>query len=114
MTKRLENLIGQLTHREHIELAEHIEKRYAIEFIVPKDREEIKEKVSNLIRSNFATPQFKVLENYTFMDLEMSPDEVNALSEMIIDKFDLDSICFSDVMEWQKVSDIINYIVERD
>ena len=109
MTKKLINLINQLSASEHIALAEQIEKQYAVE---TKERAMIRDKVFSLIRSNFATPNFKVFEHYKFEDLEMSPDEVNALSEMIIDKFDLDSIEFSRVMEWRNVKDIINYIEE--
>ena len=111
--KNLKNLINQLSPSEHIALAEHIERQYAVEYKEPRSRDAVRDIVFKLIQSNFTSPRFIVQEHYMFNDMEMSPDEVNALSEMLMDKFDLESIEFSRVMEWQKVEDIINYIVNE-
>ncbi len=75
-------------------------------------REWIKNKVFDLIKSNFATPNFKPKEEYTFRDMDISPDEVNALSEMLIVEFELVDIEFSRVMEWQAIGDVVKYIEE--
>lgn len=113
MTDKLENLINRLSPSEHITLAEQIERQYAVEYIEPTNRDAVRDIVFKLIQNNFTSPKFIVQEHYMFAEIEMAPDEVNALSEMIMDKFDIESIEFSRVMEWQRVGDIINYIVNE-
>lgn len=70
----------------------------------------IKDRVFKIIQSNFTGPKFTVKEEYRFNDIEMSPDAINALSEMLIEEFDLISIDYSRVIDWLKISDVINHI----
>ena len=109
--EKIDNLVNQLSASEHIALAEYIERQYAIEYKGEGVlRDDIRDRIFELIKSNFTSLKFIVQEHYTWMDMEMNPDEVNALSEMLMIEFGLESIEFSRVMEWQRVSDVISYI----
>lgn len=111
MNKELKNQISQLSESEQKTLSEYLKRQYAVEFKGEGMlRDDIRDIIFDFIKSEFTDPRFIVQEQYRFADIEMSPDAVNALSEMLIDKFELHSIEFSRVMEWQKVSDVIDYI----
>ena len=48
----------------------------------------------------------------TFDALGISRDELLEFVDVLIKEFDLEDIEFSEVMKWQRVKDVVNYIKE--
>ena len=113
MTEKLKNLIDQLSPSEHIALAEHIERQYAVEFKDKKIiRDNIKSKVIELLRREFAwiEPE-EINESHRLeKDFALGASDITDFTNTLLKEFDLEGIPFSEVMKWQTVEDIINHI----
>ena len=100
--KNIENLVNQLSKGECYELGKYIQKRYAVSI-----DHDIENRVCKLFDMLF---DMKVHKDQSFMVLDVDAIDVAALSDSVIREFDLDGIEFSNVMEWQSVSDVIDYL----
>ena len=72
-------------------------------------RDDIKDKIFDLITANFTDPKFRVHEHFTWEQMSMEITCVQHLSDMAAITFEIE-IPFSEVMKWTTVKDIVNYI----
>lgn len=112
MNEKILNLVKQMSESEKQTLLTHIKRQYALEEKTSMLRDDIQDKVFDLITSNFTDPRFIVQEQYSWVEMNMDTVDVAALSEMIIVVFELDGIEFSDIMKRQTLKDVITYIEE--
>lgn len=112
MNNKILNLVKQMSEREKQSLFDYIKRQYALKEKTGMLRDDIKDKVFDLINSTFVDPKFMLQEHHTWVDITMDAEDVIALSEMIMIEFELDSIDFSEVMKWQTLKDVITYIEE--
>ena len=108
--KILQNLIEQLEDGEKQSLIEHISWQYGRKEKKGILRDEIRSEVFEIIQLLFIDSTFKVEETHSFSDLYMDAISVTALSEAVEARFELKGIDFIQITEWQRVSDVINYV----
>jgi acyl carrier protein len=108
MVEKINNMLRQLSEAEQKELFEHIKRQYTLDF---KEgcmlRDDIRDRIFELIRSLFT---LEVKESMTFRELDLDVVSITALTDAIIKEFDLEEIEFADMMEWQKIQDIVSYV----
>ncbi len=109
MTKKLKNLIDQLSESEKKVLYEHIKNQYAVEERVSMLRDDIKDKVIELLKVEFIHVE-GVCERASFHSLSLESMDVMAFSETLVQEFNLEAISLSQVMQWQTVKDIVSYL----
>jgi len=111
MNTKLQNLINQLSPTEQQRLIKHLEREYELKFKGSNMlRDDIKDKVVEIIKADFAEPSFVVQEHNTWVDLNLDAVDVVGLSEVLLKEFELEEIPFSRVMGWETVSDVIGTI----
>ncbi len=108
--KEIVNLVKQMTEDDKKELLRYIKGQYTLEERSGMLRDDIADRVFELIKLLFADDKFAMHESFTLVELDMDATDVQELKETIEIDFDLESIDFSRVMEWQKVKDIIDTV----
>ena len=73
-------------------------------------RDDIKDKVFDLITTNFTDPKFVVQEHHTWIELNMDAVDVVELSTFVEFEFDIGFISPDGIQKWTTVKDIVNYI----
>jgi len=76
-------------------------------------RDDIKDKVSDIITSNLTDPRLVVQEQHNWVELNMDAVDVTELSCFIEAEFDIDFISPDAVSKWNTVADIVNYIEDQ-
>ena len=108
MLEKINNLLRQLSEAEQKELLCHIKRQYALDF---KEgcmlRDDIRDRIFELIRSLFT---LEVKESMSFEELELDAVDITALADALLLEFELEQIEFANIMEWQKIQDIVSYI----
>jgi len=107
--EKIVNLVKQLTEEEKTELREHIKRKYVVEEKEGMLRDDIKDKVIDLMLIEFVSVK-EVKESSYFTDLKLEAMDIVAFADIVIKSFGLDNIPFSNVMAWQTVKDIINQV----
>jgi len=72
-------------------------------------RDDIRDRIFDLITANFTDSRFIVQENYTWIEMNMDAVDVQSLSDMVEAEFEID-IEFSETMKWETASDVVTYI----
>ena len=111
LSKKSMQTISRITKGELSELDEHIEKQYGSSFEEGTVlRDDIKDRVFDLITLNFTDPKFRVHEHFTWEKMTMDAEDVKTLAMMILVEFNLEEIPFAETMKWTTVKDIVSYI----
>ena len=110
MIQEIINLVKQLPEDDKKELLTYIKGQYTIEERKGMLRDDIKDRIFELIKLHFATGNFTVKEEYSFKDLYIDSTVLAALCEIIENDFEIEPIEFSRAMEWQRVKDIIDTV----
>ena len=113
MINKILNLVKQMGEDDKKHLFQRIQREYCLEEKTDMLRDDIRDKVFDLITANFTCPRFIVQEHYNWIELNMDAIDVTALSDMLIIAFELEQIEFAKIMEWQTVADIVNYIEDN-
>ena len=114
MNKRILNLVKQMGEEDKKHLYQRIQSEYALKEKNGMLRDDIRDKIFEIIKMLFADYKFVVQEHLSFAELNMDAIDVTALVDAIMKEFDLEAIEFSNIMEWQRVADIINYIEDTN
>ena len=108
MIEKINNLLRQLSEDELKSLVEYLERQHTLDF---KEgcmlRDDIRDRVFELIRSLFT---LEVKESMSFEELELDAVDITALADAILMEFELEEVEFANIMEWQKIQDIVNYV----
>ena len=101
------NLVKQMSEDEKQSLLTYIKRQYMLEEKTGMLRDDIRDRVFEIIKLLFADDSFEVQEHFNFIDLTMDAKDVTELSDALSREFELEDIPFAEVMEWQRIKDII-------
>lgn len=73
-------------------------------------RDDIRDRIFEIIKINFTSLKFTVYEKYTYQDMDMSPGDMRTLAELIATEFDIEEIPLAKVMAWTTVGSIVSNI----
>ena len=109
--KKIDNLVKQLSESELEILAGYIERQYAVEFKGEVVRDDIRDRVIELLLREFVylEPNFDE-DSLLEKDLVLDAVEITGFAETLVEEFELEGIEFAEVMRWTMVKDIVNYI----
>ena len=110
MIKEIINLVKQMAEEDKRELLLYIKGQYTLEERKGMLRDDLRDRIFELIKMLFADDSFMMHESFNFVDLNMDATDVQELKETIELDFELEPIDFARVMEWQKVKDIIDTV----
>ena len=112
MTQKIVNLVKKLSKEERIELHTKIKRDYALEDGETMLRDDIKDKVIELMKIDFNTLE-EVKESDYFRDIGLEAMDIVAFADVVVKNFGLEDIEFSNIMAWQTVKDIVNCVEDR-
>jgi len=111
--KQIVDSLDKLSKGELKALWQHIQHQYVPDFGEKEDemlRDDIRDKVFDMINADFVEPRFIAQEQYNWIELNMDANDVNVLAIFLEKEFDIDFINPDDINKWQTVSDIVDYI----
>lgn len=111
MNEKLLNLIKQMSDSEKQILYDDIKNNYCLEEKTGMLRDDIKFKITELLEVN-CTRLKEVQEDDDLQELELDAVDITAFADTLLIEFGLEQIEFSEIMKWQTVKDIVNYIEE--
>jgi len=110
MNEKIENMVNQLSENEKQELAQYIERAYAVDFTGDKMlRDDIKDKLIELIQVEFSGTQF-IEEKSELEVFEIDSLDRITLASEIENEFDIDFISPDHTSGWNTVKDIVSHI----
>lgn len=110
MTEQLRQLINRLSRGEQKLLENYISKEFTVETGDGMLRDDITAKIFYILQSLHPWLKENLREDETFIELYLGNVEIAELVKVLLVEFELEDIAFSKVMEWQKLSDVIDYI----
>jgi len=110
LMKEIINLVKQMVEEDKKELLRYIKGQYTLEEREGMLRDDIQQRIFELIQILFADDKFVMHESFTLVELDMDAIDVQELKETIELDFELETIDFARVMEWQRVKDIIDTV----
>jgi len=110
VTKKIINLVKQLEPGEKQALFEHIQRQYIREEKDGMLRDDIAEKITQLLQQDFSWIEEELIEETDLQAVGLDKDCITTFGNILLQEFDLDYIEFSKVMEWTTVKDIVSYI----
>ena len=113
MKKRLKNLIDQLDESQQEYLAAYLKRHFALNFTGEIMRDDIRDIIFGMIRLLFGDDKMIIGENSSFKDLDMDAVDATELHDKIESEFIIRKIEFAEVMEWQKIKDVIDCVEDR-
>ena len=110
MVDKIINLVKQMNEDDKKHLFQRIQREYALEEKKGMLRDDIVEKVLALLHRDFTHLDAEINEHDEFENtMDLDAVDLTDFTDTLLKEFDLDSIEFSTTMEWQTVSDIVNY-----
>ena len=113
MVERLDNLTDQLSESQKEYLVGYLRKHFALDFTGEIMRDDIRDRIFEMIKLLFGDDKMIVGENSSFIDLEIDATDVSELHDKIESEFIIRKIEFSEAMEWQKIKDVIDCVEDR-
>jgi len=114
--KKIINSLDKLSKGELKALWQHILFQYVPDIGEKEDeilRDDIKDKVVELLLIEFCWKDEKIIELTSFLDKDTSLDEGVEFSEVVSKEFELDYISPDSVARWETVKDIVDYIEDN-
>jgi len=76
-------------------------------------RDDIRDKVFDMINADFTEPRFIVQEQYNWIELNMDANDINVLASFLEKEFEISFISPDDKDKWYTVKDIVDYIEDN-
>jgi len=109
---KITNLVKQMSEDEKESLHSHIRRQYALEEKTGMLRDDIIDKVIELIQINFVwISSLEEKDNLEIQNLMVS--DLIDFSTELEKEFEIENIALSETMQWITVADIVNYIEDN-
>lgn len=114
MIEKITNQLNQLSNTELEEISNFLESQYSVAYSEENKtyRDSVYETLEEIIIKNCPWNIDNICESDSFYTLRIESSDVKNIVDDVEIEWDIEKIEFSDVMEWQRVSDIVTYIVE--
>lgn len=117
MLNKIENLLKQMSKSEQTDFYLFMKHEYCLEEKEGMLRDDISDKVVELLFGNFAwlesvKPEWST-EEKTFVQLQLDTFNVSFLCSILVEAFGLEPIDVSVMKSWTKVKDIVDYIEDN-
>lgn len=112
MKQKINNLMNQLSVNELDDLFVHIKRQYAVEEKDSMLRDDIRDKVVELLQATFSWITV-VDEDTDYFSLALGSQEIVEFCVVLLENFELEHVELAKMMEWQTVKDIVDYIEDN-
>jgi acyl carrier protein len=117
MEAETKNMIDQLSKKDEKHLRDYMERSMSIDFSEDGRvfRDDIRDNLIELIHTDFIQIEAGVIKEESILekDLELDAVEITAFADTIANEFNMEEIAFSEIMKWETVKDVVDYIEER-